>query len=573
MGMGHSATCSMACLLGSAGASGQIVLSEAASDGGLVHTHAADEDAFPQIQEWMVGGLAVGDFNGDGFADLFVVGSSTTPDRLFINDGDGGFEDEATNWGVDLVHASNGVSVADFDGDGHLDIYVTSMGPAGGPPASGSHKLYWNGGGAWFADVAVTQGVSTNSRLGAGGYGSSWGDYDLDGDLDLFVTLWWSSLQGNRLFRNDGDGFTDVTFAALGNSLLNIWGFQASFTDMNGDLYPELLVSADFETSRYLVNDGDGTFHEATLESGTGLDRNGMGQTVGDFDNDGLLDWYVTSIHHARAPPEDHRGNMLYTQTGDHQYTERSHDTECNDGGWGWGTVAVDLDQDGWLDLVEVNGRPADVGEWANEAGKVFHNQGDGTFEEIGDAAGFGSPSEGRGLAVLDADRDGDMDVVVLANNGPLEYYRNDTDGGDWLQIELDTQSRPLLAPNGFGARVELDAGGVTQVRYMNGSPSYLATSEPIAHFGLGAASIDEIRITWSRGQVQTMQGISSNQRLNVTAPAAADLDTDGEIDTDDLMILLAAWTADAGSAELKADLNGDDAVDVADLLVWLATL
>ncbi|MCZ6603017.1 MAG: VCBS repeat-containing protein, partial [Planctomycetota bacterium] len=215
-------------------------------------------------------------------------------------------------------------------------------------------------------------------------------DYDLDGDLDLCVVSYWGEHQGNRLFRNNGDEtFTDVTDVALGMGVFEVWGFQPAFVDMNGDRYPELLISADYETSRYLVNNADGTFTDMTVASGTGLDDNGMGQAVGDFDNDGLLDWYVSSIHQLIPPPGHNSGNMLYVAQGSHCYVESSVATGTNDGGWGWGTVTVDLDNDTWLDIVEVKGRPAKGGEWINEPGKLFHNDGDGTFTEMAAATGF----------------------------------------------------------------------------------------------------------------------------------------------------------------------------------------
>jgi hypothetical protein len=157
---------------------------------------------------------------------------------------------------------------------------------------------------------------------------------------------------------------------------------------MNGDRYPELLIAADFGTSRYYKNNGNGTFSNFTGPSGTGLDGNGMGQAVGDVDNNGLFDWYVTSIHSINSgqPGVPGTGNMLYMNQGNHTFVETSIACGVNDGGWGWGTVAVDLNHDGWLDLVETNGWYEPNGynqyEWLNEPSYVFLNKGNGTFTE-----------------------------------------------------------------------------------------------------------------------------------------------------------------------------------------------
>jgi hypothetical protein len=549
----------------------QVAFESAAGEVGLVAVHAPDADAMPEIQEWMTGGLAVGDYNGDGYADLFCVGGGLAPDKLFINDGNGHFTDEAADWGVAALHMSNGASAADYDGDGWIDIYVTSFGPSGGPAAPGYHRLYHNNGNGSFTNVAGSAGVNYSSFSAAGGYGSAWGDYDLDGDLDLFVTTWRAKVQGNRLYKNEGDGtFTDATTDALGGAAFVAWGFQPAFADMNGDLYPELLISADFDTSRYFVNNGDGTFDDFTVPSGTGLDENGMGQTIGDVDRDEILDWYVTSVHQANPPAGIDNGNMLYMGIGNDVYEERSEAAGCNDGGWGWGTIALDVDHDGWLDLIEVNGRPA--AQWANERAKLFHNLGEAIFEEIAEDSGFDCVGEGRGVVYLDAEQDGDLDVAVCMNESSLEYYRNLTGTGAWLQVELDTASNPLLAPNGFGARVEAVVGSVTHVRILNGSPSYLSTSEHVVHFGLdNAVTVDELRVIWPRGQVTTLQGVAVDQRLVIPGPVPGDLDADGVIDVSDLLELLALWGPVTDAHDLRADPSGDGVVGVDDLLIVLA--
>ncbi|MCI0364596.1 MAG: FG-GAP-like repeat-containing protein [Phycisphaerales bacterium] len=553
-----------------------VTVTNAGDDVGLIAVHVADFQCIPIGQSWMTGGLAVGDFNRDSWPDVFVLGGGDSPDKLYMNDGHGAFVDQALAWGVAEPHGGCGAAVADFDNDGWQDIYVTSFGNANQPSQPGQHRLYRNTGRNSFMNVAVQAGVNQTTVDVASGFGSAFGDYDLDGDLDLFVAAWKDNAgagnggAGNRLFRNNGDGtFTDVT-VLLGNATVGVWGFQPAFVDMNGDLFPELLVAADFGTSRYLVNN-NGTLSNFTVPSGTGLDENGMGQTVGDVDNDGLLDWYVTSIHLTRPPLGFNSGNMLYMNQGNHSFDETSVESGVNDGGWGWGTVAVDLDHDGWLDLIEVNGRAAAGGKWNNEPEYLFHNDGDGTFTEIGAAAGLDLAGDARAIALLDADHDGDQDFVISVFNGPLRYYRNDTTSiGAWITINFDTGANPFLPADGYGTRIIATIDGQSQTRYISGSPSYLATSELVAHFGFSAVpiadTIDTIEIHWTRGNVSVLQHVAVNQFLTIEAPIPADVTADGSVNVADLLAVISDW----GScpAPCASDVNNDATVNVADLLL-----
>ena len=186
------------------------------------------------------GGGAVGDFNRDTFPDVFYPAGGNSPDKLFINNGDGTFTDQAVAWGIDESHRSTAAAVGDYNRDGLLDIYVTSLGPDTGNQ-TGYHKLYRNNGDDTFTDVAVAAGVNQSSATSADGWGAAWGDYDLDGDLDLAVAGW-STNDGNRLFRNNNDGtFTDVTDSVGLASLAGTNGFAPRFVDMDGDRYPEII--------------------------------------------------------------------------------------------------------------------------------------------------------------------------------------------------------------------------------------------------------------------------------------------------------------------------------------------
>lgn len=516
-----------------------------------------------------IGGATVGDFNRDGWQDLFVLTGGDAPDRLFINNGDGTFTDRAAEWGVDATHIGVGASVGDYDRDGWLDIYVTSFGVGGGV---GHHRLYRNNAGHSFTDVANAAGVSMTSEVVPDGWGSGWGDYDLDGDLDLFVTGWALHSNGNKLFRNNGDGtFSDVTAGAIQFDLLNTYGFAPAFADMNGDRFPEILLAADYGTSRYFINNRDGTFTEHTAASGLGIDSNGMGQAIGDFNNDGLLDWYVSSIYLVPTKP----GNTLYMNQGNDAFLELGAAAGVNQAGWGWGTTAADFDHNGWQDLIATNGWP---GRFGTDPTRLYLNNGDLTFTERAVALGIDHTGHGRALLNFDFDNDGDQDVYLLTYDTYPNLYRNDlapAPDAAWLEVFLNHGGRRNLAPDGFGAIVRVTAGGTTRSRPVGASASYLGTCEISAHFGLAAATIvDELRVEWPTGEVSILADIAINQRLTITATRlAGDVTLDGRVDLSDLGVLLSAYPqcAGGGGYVVEADLDESGCIDLTDLMNLLA--
>ncbi|RMF73353.1 MAG: CRTAC1 family protein, partial [Planctomycetota bacterium] len=486
---------------------------------GVVNTFSPPP-AWNTVAAEMAGGAVVADFDRDGRQDLFVLGGGDGPDRLFINNGDGTFTDQAVAWGVAATHLGGGVAAGDYDGDGWIDLFVASFGPPSGA-VIGAHKLYHNNGDGTFTDVAAAAGVAMTNPDIPDGFGAAFGDYDLDGDLDLAVAGWMGddgtqdgATRGNRLFRNNGDGtFTDVT-AAAGVEDLDMHGFSPRFVDMDGDLYPELLMAADFQTSHYFINNRDGTFTDFTAQSGTGLDRNGMGSAIGDFDNDGLLDWYVTSIYNVQLSLT---GNMLYRNLGAHVFEERSEAAGVKQGGWGWGTCAVDLNHDGWQDIAATNGWV--YGNYLIDATRLYRNNGDGTFTDVAVASGLNHTGQGRALLTADFDDDGDQDIVIVCSREPLVLYRNDLSGPNtnWLRVFLDTRGAPSLAPDGIGARVVIRAGGRRQVRYISPGSTYLGGCEPSAHFGLGAATnVERLRVEWPDGGVTILRNVAVNQTLTI---------------------------------------------------------
>jgi hypothetical protein len=573
----------MAALVGATAALGQVTVVEDAANVGLSATHSPEPDGFPGNQERMTGGVAIGDFNRDGLQDIYWVSGGLIPDKLFINNGDGTFSDEALAWGLNELHCGNAASVADYDGDGWPDIYVSSFGsPKNFEGLPGENRLYRNIGGSSFTETVESAGVNYNSPTVANAYGSAWGDIDLDGDLDLMVTAWRTTplgedppmSDGNRLFENNGDGtFTDITDTALDANIYFTRGFQPVFVDMNEDLYPELLVAADFLTSKYYVNNGDNTFTDITAASGTGLDENGMGTAIGDFNRDGLFDWYVSSIYLDTPPAGYDRGNMFYVGQGNDFYIESAEAAGVDDGGWSWGATAMDLDHDGYEEIVVVNGWDSGSGEFLGERAKLFYNNGDMTFTEIALAAGLDSIGLGRCVVQFDAENDGDIDLLITNKLAALEFYRNETGeaasgtSGNWLRILFDTYNNPLMPPDGFNVRVEATTVDGTQHRYMSAAPSYLGTGEQAIHFGLDAATEADLVIRWPRGQVSSMTGVAANQQLTIEAPPLGDVNGDFTVGTADLLDLLSNWGPVVDQVGMAADLNADGVISTSDLL------
>jgi hypothetical protein len=500
----------------------------------------------PQMQ--FQGGGTEGDFNNDGWPDLFIVGGGGKRDKLFINDGNGTFTDMATPAGLTTLYRGGGANAADYDKDGDLDIYVSSFGDMPNSPINGKHKLWRNNGNLTFTNVAVSAGVNSTGTI-PDGYGAAWGDYDLDGDLDLWVGGWWLDGTGftpnNRLFKNNlaetgTADFTDVT-ATLGLFTQTCRGFGAVFADMDGDRWPELLVSGDFGTSQYYKNNGDGTLTEQwPVVPGETKVQSAMGTCIGDFNRDGLMDWFITAIYPAWLG-EGASGNRLYMNLGGGQFQSLPESAGVNDGGWGWGTSSIDFDNDGWLDLVMTDGFAQCDGItlecFNNEPSYLFHNNGDNTFTEVHAAQNLTNLYQGRGLITFDYDRDGDMDVVILSNpvvgagddpaTGNVKLYRNDLCGpggcaanANFLELRLDTSAKPALAPNGWGADVRVTSGSVVQHQRIHGGSNYLSRSQLVAHFGLGAGTVaDDVTVTWLDGTTTQLTNVPANQLITIAAP------------------------------------------------------
>ncbi len=523
----------------------------------------ADYESFAgtlSLPVFMLAGGAAGDFDRDGDQDLFILSGGHEPDHLFINNGDGTFTDEAAAWGVDLSHLGGGASVADYDNDGDLDIFITSMGIDPLSLLADSHVLYRNNGDNTFTNVAAAAGVRRTSPDRPDAFGSAWGDYDMDGDLDLLAGGWSDVMLGETLFRNNGDGtFTDVTDDITPLRQIPMWGFTPTFHDMDGDGYPEILWAADFVSSQYLINNQGESFTLYTSKSGTGLDQNGMGAAVADFDNDGLPDWFVTAI-------ETVGGNMLYINQGDHTYQEVSIPSGTTDGAWGWGAAAVDLDNDGDQDIVETNGYAL----WDNPS-KVYINNDDGTFTESAIPLGINHNTQGRGVIKLDYDQDGDVDVAFTSHQDPVFLYRNELTkdaGAAWLRLRADNCGRPDLTPDGVGAHIEVTVNGVTQHHWITAAPSYLAQGELVAHVGLGLASqADTVRITWPNGHTRVLTDVLANQSVTLLSSPADVEPPFGLLDHHDVQGFILGFGEGNIEVDLAEPLGVLDYTDVLEFL------
>ncbi len=516
----------------------------------------------------MHGGGVVGDFNNDGYHDIYALAGGGVSDYLYINNGDGTFVDQAAAWGVDFAQHTFGASAADFNNDGYLDIFVTSYGDASFAPAAGKMLLLKNNGpdqdGNWsFTDVAVECGVNQLFGPTRDGLGSGWGDYDLDGDLDLMVSGYNELRACNRLFRNDGPDqhgdyvFTDVT-AEAGLERTGIPGFTPQFVDMDADRYPELILIADTGTSRYYKNDRDGTFTDMTHTVHGINTANAMGIDVGDINNDGLLDMYISSITYTTTGGP---GNVLLIQNPDGTFDNTARDNGTYDGYWGWGVLMQDFDHDRDLDLAETNGF---LGAYGSNPAVLFENHGDGdTFSEIAQQSGFLHTGQGRGMCRIDIENDGDLDIVIFENVGQLRLYENLLIDGEqtppdrnWVRVVLDTSARDSLAPQGLGAMVRVITDEQTRMLPIHCGTNHACSSPIETHAGLDSETqINAVQVEWSDGTFTTLGGVDANQILTISAPATpVDYAPDGITDINDVFAFLDLFNTN----DLGADHNGD---------------
>ncbi len=454
-------------------------------------------------------GVSVADYDLDGDLDIYLVSSrqydSTIPktwNRLFRNEGNGQFSDVTEEAGVhskvsgyatDVMGNKYGASWGDYDNDGDPDLFLTNVGP---------EILFRNDGDGSFSDVTEESGL-THSDDGST-TSSVWWDYDLDGDLDLYISVFSGSDTRNRLHENMGDGtFQNVTAASGLGDEGRTWTSMPIDADNDGLL--DLYVVNDFGDNTFYRNRGDKTFEDLTTEYGLNNEGHGMGVTVGDYNNDGLFDIYLTNI-------AEHFPNPLFLNTGEARFDEQAAALGVEDAGWAWGTEFFDGDNDGDLDLYVANGSLLDPGSnyyYTN----LLVGHGQMSFENSSELSGANGDGEGRGLTVFDYDEDGDLDLLV-ANRSVAPYlYKNESSTLNWLKVNLEgtTSNR-----NAFGATVRISANGHTMYRHNDGV-EFLGQSVQPVHFGVGNATvIDEIVVRWPDGVEETYYDVTTNQTIRI---------------------------------------------------------
>jgi hypothetical protein len=472
--------------------------------------------------ERYAGGAAVTDIDGDGYLDVYVT-SPHGSDFLFLNQADGTFEDVADAMGLATPLPTNGVAFGDVDGDGDQDLYLSAIGDT-------RHYLFINYDG-FFVEEGQARGAAVETLHQHTGSTPVFADYDLDGDLDVYVGEWRTHAVGThpshaRLLRNLGPSepgfFEDVTDTAgvnvddvyLGvNGLIDgTFVLSAGFADMDGDGWPELLLASDFAASRLFWNQANGTFLDGTVASGVGTDENGMGSAVADFDDDGDLDWFVTSII-----SDIKTGNRLYRYDGDRTFSDATDQAGVRDSGWGWGASFFDHDNDGDLDLAATNGWYATVA--LEDPMAVWTRDGFGVMHRQEEQLGLVDPGQGRALITFDYDNDGDLDLLVTHNADEPSLFRNDNaDAGHWLRVRAPGATSNT---DGIGARITIFLQGMIRLEEIGGTSHYLGHGPREAHFGLGdAETIDELRVRWpASGAEVVLLDVAADQVLVVSEP------------------------------------------------------
>lgn len=528
---------------------GAVRFVDAAARAGITFRYANGRKGIATILEESGSGCALFDYDGDGWLDVYLLngrdlynraGSPPTPNALYRNNRDGTFSDVTEKAGVPGTGYGLGVAAADYDNDGHADLYVCQW---------GKNVLYKNNGDGTFSDVTKKAGVGALDDGASFHTGAAWLDYDGDGRLDLFACGYVRfRLNGLRycklatgvlsncppqiydgapsiLFHNKGDGtFANVTkkagvFFPKGKALSALTG------DVDGDGRTDLIVGNDGEEAWLLHNKGDGTFTNQATLAGIAFGQDGatmaaMGIDLGDFLNEGRPGFFVADF--SKRP--DH----LWRNLGANTFLEVSAPSRVGDLGFpylGFGAGFLDYDNDGWLDIFIANGHvypeidtDGAGDERYQQRNQLFHNQRDGTYRETTDQAGpaFALKHAGRGAAFGDVDNDGRVDVLVSNNDGlpVLVQSENGASVGHFVSFRLvGTRSNR----DAIGARVWVTAAGPgappRQMRDIKSGGSYLSSSDLRAHFGLGPATqISHVEVRWPSGVKQSWKALPADR-------------------------------------------------------------
>ena len=494
------------------------------------------------------GGVAIFDYDGDGRPDIYLVNGSTVPAlqgkekppraALFRNLGNWKFEDVTDKAGVANERWGFGVAVGDYDNDGRPDLYVSNFGVS---------RLYHNDGNGSFTDVADKLGVARRGWS----TGASWGDYDGDGRLDLFVPGYveidFAKLppspaeagnqgassfcqfrgvpvmcgprgltgEGDNLYHQKADGtFEDVSTKAGVNDPHKYYGFSSAFVHIDKDTLLDLIVVNDSNPKQLYINKVNGTFSEVGHESGVALNENGreqagMGLAVGDYDNDGSIDFHITNFS------DD--SNVLYRNEGDANFSDVTYQVgfgEVTLPFLGWGTSFIDFDNDGWQDLFVVNGHVypgVDQHQWGTSYAQqplLFRNLS-GKFERVGAAPGSGLAEAwpGRGLATGDLDGDGRTDLVMNNLDSKPAVLRNvSAPTGHWIDIRLVGDVSKKTPRDAVGSTVYLTAGRLRQRQDVVSGAGFCSQNDMTLHFGLGKANrVSKLEVRWANGTIENV--------------------------------------------------------------------
>ena len=500
------------------------------------------------ILETTGNGAAIFDYDGDGRNDIFIAngtrlnappGARAFP-QLYHNEGNGRFKDVAQSAGFAPAGWQQGVCVGDYDNDGHPDLLVTAF---------GSNTLYRNRGDGTFEDVTAKAHLPlTGIRYGSG---CSFVDYDRDGYLDLFIANYvdldlaatphpgqgdycvWKGipvmcgprglpLAHNVLYHNNRDGtFTDVSEKAGILKPGGRYGLGVVAADFDNDGWPDIYVACDMTPSLLFHNLHDGTFEERGAEAGVAFNfdgalQAGMGVAVADYDGDGLLDIAKTNF-------SGDLSSLFHNDDGKF-FTDVSREAGLAARQFlGWGVAFVDVDDDGWRDLVVANGHVypevegKQLGDKYLQPTILYRNLGNGKFKDITDdaGAGFQTPRPARGLAVGDLDGDGRPEIVVVNMNATPSLLKNYGPHGHFLNVALTGTKSNRSA---IGARVTVAANGRKMIDEVMSGGSYYSQNDFILHFGLGTATqVDSIEIRWPAGDVQKLGKTAADQLLKIT--------------------------------------------------------
>ncbi len=538
----------------SAKANGPIRFEEIAEKAGLKYVTATGNTENKNQPQTMVAGIALFDYDGDGFLDVYLVGGAAIPsleketpaywNRLFHNNGNGTYTDVTEKAGLAGAGYGSGVAIGDYDNDGWPDLFLANV---------TGNQLFHNNGNGTFTEVTAKAGVAGGMLNGKKMWsvGAGWFDYNNDGLLDLFVVnycVWevnkdpycrvkegvrafchprYYAPTHSTLYRNNGDGtFTDVS-VETGIAQQFGKGMSVTFADYDGDGYLDAFVAND-TTQNFLFHNLKGKkFEEVALMAGVGFApdgnaRSGMGADFRDVNNDGLPDIWHTAVEHEQFPLwiNQGRGDFLdkTVSTGLGKTSEMS----------GWGNGMADFDNDGWKDLFVARANVMDnitqqvPSRRYPEPNSVFRNQGDGKFADVSAEAGPDFQLEGahRGVAFGDLDNDGRIDMVVSVLNRPTKLFHNISDPSNhWILLKLvGTKSNRM----GIGAQIRLTTeDGKKQWDEVTTAIGYASSSDPRVHFGLGKnEKIKEIEIRWPSGIKQILNNVSVDQILTVEEPS-----------------------------------------------------